>query len=217
MPLIGNPLNKLARSISLSSAVAIALTAGMASPALADTTTYSPSTPTTPATTHATASATVKGGYLSETTDDHIYLSETTLDGRNVQISTGTTGWSFTDARGTGASWALTVYATDFTSTPDTSSTADTHTRTILANNLSLECGSGTVLSGSDAGAPTCSATTLKSAPQTVITAASDKKGTYNFTPTFTLQIPINAYRSNYMSGTSNPIPYVSTVTYTLG
>jgi hypothetical protein len=216
MPLIGNPLNKLARSITLSSAIALALTAGLASPALADTATGSSTTPT--ATTQATASTTVKGGYLSETTDNTITLTETTLDGKNVQISTGTTNWSFTDARGTGATWALTVDATDFTSTTEASS-QDTHARTIAVGNLSLVCSSlGTVRSGSDYVAPTCSPTTLsKAGPQTVITAVADKKGTYTFAPTFTLQIPVNAYRSNYKSDMSTLIPYVSTVTYTLG
>ena len=59
---------------------------------------------------------------------------------------------------------------------------------------------------------------TLRQDPQTLLSSTGAHRGAYSFTPTFTLTIPPNAFRSNY-SGTidgSPLIPYVSVIPITI-
>ncbi len=195
-----NPLNKLVRIITTASAVAVALSIAITAPALAEGN---------------DVSAIVEGGALSQVAAGAT-LSGIVLDGQTVQHATGgTTKWTLTDARGTGAVWAMNASATDFVSEAGTS---DKSARTIPASNLLLTPGDITATSGSDA-APTATALTLSTTAQTLISAGADTKGTFSLTPTFNLSVPVNAYRSNFSGviGDSTVNPYVSTITFTIG
>jgi hypothetical protein len=80
----------------------------------------------------------------------------------------------------------------------------------------------GTVLAGSDADPATgivAGMLPLSSTPQTLVSTTGPLRGTYLFTPTFTLTIPANAFRSNFSAepNSSELNPYVSTITITIG
>lgn len=163
----------------------------------------------------------VTGGDLSATTAGAT-LSGVTLDGSNTQTATGpsTTAWRIIDARGTGAAWALSASASDFTSAIGTGTDpVDTVVRTIAATNLTITPGTITASAGADT-APTTSAVVIEAADtaQALVSATGPAKGTYTLTPTFSLAIPANAFRSNYattvVAGDLNP--YISTITYTI-
>lgn len=193
-------MKKLICTLTAGSAIAIALTALVAAPAIADS---------------GDITATVTGGSLAERAGGAT-LSGTTLDGQNIQHATGgTTLWTLTDARGTGAVWALNASATDFVSA---AGTADLIKRTIPAANLLVTLGTITGSTGSDT-APTAPPLRLSNTAEALITAGTDTKGTFTLTPTFDLSIPVNAYRSNYSGtvGNSTINAYTSTVTYTIG
>lgn len=193
-------MNKFARTITAGSVIALALTAGLAAPALADS---------------GDISATVTGGTLTEVAGGAT-LSGTTLDGQTVQHAKGnSTQWTLTDARGTGAAWGLNASATDFVSA---AGTADTTKRTIAVTNLLITPGTITGSTGSD-NAPTAAPLHMTNAAETLIAGSTDTKGTFTLTPAFDLSIPVNAYRSNYSGavGSSTVNPYIATVTYTIG
>jgi hypothetical protein len=159
----------------------------------------------------------VSGGSLAATTYGAI-LTGVTLDGVTAKTATGTTAeWTISDGRGTGASWTLSVSATDFTSA---AGTAELTARTIPVSALTVTPGAVSAAAGADP-ATTITATerVLSTTSQALITAAGPNKGTYKLTPSFSLTVPVNAYRSNYSGavGGSTLNPYVSTVTYTIG
>ena len=161
----------------------------------------------------------VTGGNLSATTAGAT-LSGVTLNGSNTQTAAGSsTEWTITDARGTGADWALSASASDFTSAIGTGTEAvDTTVRTIAATNLTITPGDITAGTGADT-APTAGAVAIATAgtAQALISATGPTKGTYTLTPTFSLAIPANAFRSNYTTGSSGALnPYTSTITYTI-
>lgn len=165
-----------------------------------------------------TIDSTISGGALTSTTSAPT-LSAVTLDGTNTQTSTGVapSAWSVTDARGTGSPWTLSVSATDLTSAAGTS---ETSARTIPATALTVTPGTVTAGSGADSAANiTAAPLALSTASQALVSASGPDKGTYSFTPNFSLAIPANAYRSNYSGtvGSSALNPYSSTVTYTIG
>ena len=192
-------MKKTTRSalVALGACVVLALAA---SPAMADTTT-----------------SVVSGGNLTETTSGAT-LSGVTLDGTD-QTATGTASseWSITDARGTGAPWTLSVSATDFRSD---AGTVETTPRTIPASALTITPGAVTAAAGSDsASAIDASPLTVSDTAQALVSASGPEKGTYTMTPSFSLAVPANAYRSNYSGeiGASDLNPYTSTLTYTIG
>lgn len=160
---------------------------------------------------------TVSGGTLTETTSGAT-LSGVTLDGSSTQVATGTASqWSITDARGTGTAWTLSVAATDFISA---AGTVETTPRTLAADQLTITPGTVTASTGADSAANiTASPMTASTAAQALISAAGPNKGTYTLTPSFSLAVPANAYRSNYSGavGSSALNPYTSTLTYTIG
>jgi WxL domain surface cell wall-binding len=165
-----------------------------------------------------TVGSTLSGGTLTSSTSAPT-LSAVTLDGSNTQTSTGVapTAWTVTDARGTGAAWTLSVSATDLTSAPGT---VETTVRTIPASALTVTPGDVTAGSGSDpVDNITDPALVLSNTSQALVSASGPDKGTYTFTPSFSLAIPANAYRSNYTGavGSSDLNPYTSTLTYTIG
>lgn len=165
-----------------------------------------------------TVNSTISGGNLSSTTSAPT-LSAVTLNGSNTQTSTGVapSAWSVTDARGTGAAWTLSVTATNLTSA---AGTVETTARTIPASDLTITPGTVTAGTGADpASNITAGALALSTTSQALVTAAGPDKGTYSLTPSFSLAIPANAYRSNYSGavGTTALNPYASTLTYTVG
>lgn len=191
-------MRKISKVSALIAVVGISLAAGLA-PASADT-----------------VNSTVSGASLSATTAAPA-LSAVTLNGTSTQTSTGTsTAWSLTDARGTGAAWTLSANATDFTSA---AGTVETSARTITAPNLTITPGTVTAAAGADAATGiTAGALVMSTTDQALISAPGPHKGTYNVTPSFSLAIPANAYRSNYAGvvGSSALNPYTSTITYTI-
>ncbi len=159
-------------------------------------------------------SGTVIGGDLTFTTSP-VTLTGVQLDGKTVQSATGTaeTAWSVTDARGTGAPWSLSVSGTDFTSA---AGTVDTILRTITIDNLILTPGDITAGAGSDV-APTASPLPMSTAPQSLVATTGSGMGSYTFTPSFDLSIPVNSFRSNLSAGVGTiENPYVSVITYTV-
>lgn len=173
----------------------------------------------TPAMADDTATSTVSGGTLSFVTSG-VSLSAVTLNGgASAQSATGTasSGWSITDPRGTGAQWALSVTATAPTSA---GGSIEQTARVIPVGNLTIT--PGTISAGADSDATTnitAAALAMTGASQVLVSSSGSNKGTYTFTPSFSLKIPANAFRSNYAGavGASALNAYTSTLTYTIG
>lgn len=158
---------------------------------------------------------TVSGGTVAATTYGTT-LDAVILNGSEQTTKKKTGSWLLTDARGTGAAWALTATATDFTSAiGDT----DTTVRTIPAANLAINLTSIAALGSSDAAPTASSVSALSSTVQSTLVSATSSKGSYSvLTPEYALTVPANAFRSNFATGVSGAMhPYVSTVTFTIG
>ncbi|WP_051973011.1 WxL domain-containing protein [Cryobacterium sp. MLB-32] len=160
-------------------------------------------------------SSTVSAGFLTAFATAPDTMTGVTLNGSTSQYSTGTaTGWTITNARGTNAAWSLSASATDFTSA---AGSVDTTARTLPIGNLIVTPGTVTAGSGSDA-APSTSAVTMSTSAQALVTSPSAGRGTYTLTPGYSLEVPANAFRSNFVGtvGSSDVNPYVSTITFTI-
>jgi hypothetical protein len=96
---------------------------------------------------------------------------------------------------------------------------SETTARTIPVSNLTITPGTITPAAGADpADSIVAPAKTMLTTSQALISAPGANMGTYTLTPTFSLAIPANTYRSNYIIGTSGEMnPYTSTITYTIG
>lgn len=144
-------------------------------------------------------------------------LSDVTLNGVSDQIATDSSGaWSATDNRGTGAAWSLTIEGTDFVSEPGT---VDTSARSIPVGSLTVQPGQITGMSGSDPTSGLAASTvTVSTTPQPLVSSAGPNRGTYLFSPTFSLVVSPTTYRSNYSGQFKNsPInPYVAIITITI-
>ncbi|MBC7402854.1 MAG: DUF3494 domain-containing protein, partial [Microbacteriaceae bacterium] len=161
--------------------------------------------------------ATTSPGYagsLSATISDANF-PPTFLPGVSTTLTTSSRSqWTVTDTRMTAVPWDLTVTATAFTSA---AGTVETIPRTFAVGSLTLSPGPVIALSGDASNIHTQSV-----APSTVpqrIAWSSGSTGTFAFTPTFTLLIPANAYRSNYSGSIAdaNLNPYSVTITETIG
>lgn len=163
-----------------------------------------------------TVTSEVSGGSLSLTSQPVTFTS-TALNGANqTKTATPATPWSLSDARGTGAAWTGTISATAPTSA---AGTVETTARTISVGNLSVSAGTATAGTGSDpiTNITGASALALSGSAQTLISSTGTNKGTYTFSPTFSLLIPANAFRSNYAVGTTGALnAYISTVTLSI-
>ncbi len=164
-----------------------------------------------------TVESTVSGGTLTATTFGATF-GAITLNAAN-QDSTGTSSsaWSLKDARGTGAAWTLTVTGTDWTSA---AGSVDTVVRTIAVGRLTLDANE-TFTAGTDSDATTNitgqGAVVLTTSAQTLIASSGTNKGTYTVTPLYTLSVPANAFRSNFVTGSSGTQqPYTATLTYSI-
>jgi hypothetical protein len=144
-------------------------------------------------------------------------LGSAALTGANTNRSlTPSSAWTVVDARGTGAAWSATVSSTALTSAPGT---VETTLRTIAVGQLTWADGTVTAGSGAD---PTTNITktglTLSGSAQAFISSSGTNRGTYSFSPTLTVAVPANAYRSNYAGtvGSSSLNPYTATITVTI-
>ena len=169
-----------------------------------------------PAATADTVDSTISGGSLASTTFG-ANLSGVTLDGTD-KAATGTSSspWSISDSRGTGEAWSLSVTATVPTSA---AGTVETTARTIPVSNLTITPGTVTAGSGADpVSGISAPALAMSGSAQTLVASAGVNRGTYALTPTYSLAVPANTYRSNYFGavGSTALLPYVSTLTYTI-
>jgi hypothetical protein len=163
-----------------------------------------------------TASVTLTAGTLTISTQPFAFAN-TAVTGasQNINASPGS-AWNVTDARGTGAAWTATISSTALTSA---AGSVENVARTIGVGQLSMVNGAVTAGSGADATTNiTSSGVTLSGSNQTFIASSGTNKGSYTFTPTMTLAIPANAYRSNYSGtvGSSGLNAYTATLTISI-
>lgn len=169
-----------------------------------------------PAATADTVNSTISGGALASTTSG-ANLTGVLLDGTD-QTATGTSSapWSISDTRGTGEAWSLSVSATVPTSA---AGTVETTARTIPVGKLTITPGTVTAGTGTDSAATiSAPALAMSGSAQALVSSLGTNKGTYALTPTYSLAVPANAFRSNYFGavGSTALLPYVSTLTYTI-
>jgi hypothetical protein len=164
-----------------------------------------------------TISSAILGGGLSAVVSAPTQMSSVILDGRSSQASVGRPDvWTITNARGSSAAWSLSVSATDFISAPGT---LDTVERTVAVKNLTITPGIVTAHTseGADA-APTTEPVTVSGLPQALVWTSTRGKGTFTLTPEFSLNVPLNAYRSNFSDAIDGSVvnPFVSILTFTI-
>jgi len=159
--------------------------------------------------------STISGGALMSTTAGAT-LDGLTLNGTNSLVSGSSTQWSLNDSRGTGAAWTLSASATVPTSA---AGSTETIARTIPVGNLTITPGAIVAGTGADpATGITAPALSMLTTSQALVAATATHKGIYTLTPSFSLAIPANAFRSNYAVGSSGAQnPYATTITYTIG
>jgi hypothetical protein len=142
-------------------------------------------------------------------------LSAVVLDGATDKTATGTSAeWTITDARGTGADWTVSVSATDFFSA---AGSVDTVQRTLAVENLTLTPGTLTATAGSET-APAANILTMSNSVQSLVATGGSAMGVYNLTPSYSLNVPAQTFRSNFVGtvGDSLISPYISTITFTI-
>ncbi len=184
------------RGIAAVVGTAALVLAAVAAPAMADT-----------------ADSSVAGGTLSATTAS-LSLTSVTLDASNTQTATGSSTWTLKDPRGTGAAWTLSALATAFTSA---AGSVETVARTIAVGQLTITPGGATAEAGSDANTNiTVTNRAMTTSNQSLVTSSGTNKGTYTLSPSFSLAIPANTFRSNFTTGTSGALnAFTGTITYT--
>jgi hypothetical protein len=163
-------------------------------------------------------SSVISGGLLSATTPGPATMDGVTLDGVTAKVTSGTPAdsWEIVNARGTDTAWNLTASATNFTSAAGTAE-GERSIRTIDVANLLITPGTVTAGEGSDV-APETEAVQMTGAAQSLVTMTSTGKGTYTLAPEFTLTVPANAFRSNIAADDASVlVPYISTITFTIG
>ena len=159
---------------------------------------------------------TLTGGSLTISTQPFAFAN-TAVTGaaQSINASPGS-AWSVTDGRGTGAAWTATISSTALVSA---AGSVETNAQTIAVGQMSTVDGAVTAGSGADATTNiTTSGVTLTGSAQTFIASLGTNRGSYTFTPTMTLAIPANAYRSNYSGtvGSSGLNPYTATLTVSI-
>lgn len=163
-----------------------------------------------------TATVTLTGGTLTISTQPFSF-SNTAVTGASQSITaTPGSAWSVSDARGTGAGWTATISSTVLTSA---AGSVETLARTIAVGQMSTVDGAVTAGSGADATTNiTTTGVTLSGSAQTFIASSGTNRGSYTFSPTMTLVVPANAYRSNYSGavGGSALNPYSATLTVSI-
>ncbi|MHB8512316.1 MAG: WxL domain-containing protein [Actinomycetota bacterium] len=157
------------------------------------------------------------GDTLSVTATD-VNFPDLTLTGQNqTTTAAASSAWTIADVGLTGPAWTVSISATAPTSA---AGTVETTARSIAVGNLVVSTGSFTASLGSNPATPIVgvSGLTLTTLPQTLAVSSGNTIGTYSFTPTFSLTMPGNAFRSNYSAivGASTLNPYTSTITVTI-
>jgi hypothetical protein len=194
-----NPMRKIIKAAGILAAAGILLTAAL------------------PAATADTVESTRTGGALTVTTSGAT-LTGVLLDGAD-KVATGTSSspWSISDARGTGANWSLSVTASAPISAAG-SELSESTVRTLPVGGLTITPGLVVASSGADAvlgiSAP---ALAMSGSAQALVSAVGSHMGTYTLNLSYSLAVPANSYRSNYVGavGSAALNPYVSTLTYT--
>lgn len=164
-----------------------------------------------------TISVAISGGALTAIVTAPEAMSAVTLDGTTTQNSIGSAEeWTVTNARGSGAAWSLSASATDFVSAPGS---IDADARILPAASLTITPGTVTAYNGGVAdAAPETEPVVMSHEAQAIVWSPGLGKGAFAMTPTFSITIPANAYRSNFSSEleTSPQNPYVSVLTFTI-
>ncbi|HEX5501163.1 MAG TPA: WxL domain-containing protein [Thermomicrobiales bacterium] len=175
--------HRIAR-LGLGLGLALTIALGAALPTLADTT---------------TATATVSGGALSETTGATPSITAT-LDGTD-QTKTYTLPLTATDPTGTGAGWNLTITSTAFSTGGATPRTLATGASTITT--ASSSCAQGTCTAPTNAITYPLTVPAGATAPTAVKffnAAANSGMGQFTVTPTVSVSLPANTYAGTYTS-----------------
>ncbi len=140
-----------------------------------------------------------------------------TLTGANSNITvTPGTPWAVVDSLGTGAAWSATISATALTSA---AGSVETTARSIAVNKMSMANGTVTASTWADATTNiTSTSVTFSGSAQAFISSSGTNRGTYSFSPTLTIAVPANAFRSNYSGtvGSSAQNAYTATITVTI-
>lgn len=164
------------------------------------------------------AQTTIGSGLLTGIVSD-VTLPGATLNGTN-QTSSGqpSVTWEIHDDRTVlGGVWTISASASG--NLTSAAGSVETTPRTIAIGNLTFSAGTLTpgVLAGptTNVSAPVVA---LSASSQTILSCSGGCTGAYTYSPTFTLTIPANAYRSNYSAavGSSSLNPYTVTITYTI-
>lgn len=155
-------------------------------------------------------------GELSVTTTP-VALATVVLDGVSIQQSEGLSApWTITDARFTGAPWTLTISATDFVSA---AGTIDSTERVVPIENLTLSPEVLRALAGPNPiDGIQKSNVRVSGTAQPFLWTLGGNSGSYSLSPRFSLSVPVNAFRSNFVGLVNGSAvnPYISTVTYSI-
>lgn len=163
-----------------------------------------------------TASVTLTAGTLTISTQPFAFANTAVTGAAQNITATPGTAWNVTDARGTGAAWTATISSTVLTSA---AGSVETTARTIAVGQMSMVDNAVTAGTGADATTNiTATGVTLSGSAQTFVASSGTNKGSYTFSPTMTLAIPANAYRSNYSGtvGSSGLNAYTATLTISI-
>lgn len=140
-----------------------------------------------------TLNAIINSGTLTITNPSIATISAVNLEG-TAQASTGSLGSvTVTDNRGTGMGWSVTAAVSDFS--------CCTPLKTITADNLQIDPGMLTAVTGKTAGVTAGNTHKFSSSedPATLMTAVTGSgMGSYRVTPSISLAIPPDAYAGTY-------------------
>ncbi len=149
---------------------------------------------------------TLTGGTLS-VLPQNVDFGTHVLTGYNQTFQGTTTAWTVADPTGTGAGWHLSIKATDFSKNGDTSKKIS-----VAGFKASLDDATIANVDGNDKPVSTMTALLqLSTSDQTMASAVPGTgMGTYTVLPTFTLDVPAEAYAGSYtaiMTATATSAP----------
>src|SRR5690606_24052639 len=115
-----------------------------------------------------------------------------TLDGTEQNVGGASeTAWTVTDPTGTGAGWTVTIQAGDLEETTDP-------TKTIPASGFKASLSDIDTIAGNAPPTSSLAGASLDQEQVLVSAAAGEGMGTYEVTPTFTLDVPVDTYAGTY-------------------
>lgn len=142
-----------------------------------------------------TVTAPLSGGLLTLTTTPTVF-AQAVLTGANTTLTASPLlPWAVTDARGTGAVWEATISSTNLVGTLSP-------TNVMPVSSLKVSTGGVTAALGSDPITNILGAAnlTLSGTAQTLINTTGTSKGSYTFSPAFTLSVPANVKADTYVA-----------------